>query len=159
VGSGGTASPITVTATVNATAPATVTNGATVSGGGELITSTPASDTDTVNPIVNVSSQVQVSETGFSVNRVSKIWTSTLTVTNKGTTAIAGPVQVVLNGLTPGTNGIVMSNNTGLRNGFYYITVSPGTIAPGGSASVYIEFTNPNDATISFTPETDSGTF
>jgi hypothetical protein len=80
-------------------------------------------------------------------------------VANQGTATIAGPVQVVLNGLMPGANGITMSNNTGLRNGLYYITVSPGSIAPGGSASVYIQFMNPNNALISFTPVTDSGTF
>jgi hypothetical protein len=159
VGSGGVANPLTVTAAVSATAPSSVTNGATASGGGEIVTSTPASDTDTVNPIVNVSSQVQFNETGFSVNRLSKLWTSTITVANQGTATIAGPVQVVLNGLMPGANGITMSNNTGLRNGLYYITVSPGSIAPGGSASVYIQFMNPNNALISFTPVTDSGTF
>ena len=111
------------------------------------------------NPISNVSSQVRISETGFVVNRATRLWTSAMTVTNEGTTTIAGPVQVVLNGLTPGANGIAMSNSTGLRNGFYYITVSPGSIAPGGSASVDIQFMNPNNEWISFTPETDSGTF
>ena len=130
-----------------------------MSGGGELVTSAPASDTDNVNPIVNVTSQVTVTNTGFVMNRVTHVWTSTMTVTNKGGTTITGPVQVVLTGLTPGSNGITMTNNTGMRNGFYYITVSPGSIAPNGSVNVSIQFMNPNSGFITFTPEADSGTF
>jgi hypothetical protein len=111
------------------------------------------------NPVTNVSNQVRVTETGFVVNHITKLWTSTVTVTNIGSTTIAGPVQLVLNGLTPGANGISMTNSSGLQNGFYYITVSPGSIAPGASASVYVQFMNPNNAWINFTPETDSGAF
>jgi hypothetical protein len=153
----GQSAPITVTVAVSATAPASVTNVATVGGGGELNTSNDtASDPTTINPITDVSSLVSVSETGFVINRATKTWTATMTVTNTSTTTITGPVQVVLTGLTA---GVTMTNNTGLRNGNYYITAAANAIAPGASVSVSIQFTNPNNSSIGFTPVTDSGTF
>jgi len=104
--------------------------------------------------IVNVSNQVSVTETGFARNRTTGVWTSTMTVTNIGTTFIAGPVQVVLTNLTA---TVAMTGNTGIYNGIPYITVATASIAPGKSATVSIQFTNPNSLSITFTPVTYSG--
>jgi sugar lactone lactonase YvrE len=106
-------------------------------------------------PPANVSSKVSVIETGFAVNRVTHLWTSTMTLTNKGGTSIDGPVQVVLTGLT---SGVMMTNATGMYNTSPYITVSSADIAPGGSVSVAIQFSNPSNLLIVFTPVTYSGT-
>lgn len=100
-----------------------------------------------------VSSQVSVTQNGFVRNRATGLWTATLTVTNTSSAPIAGPVQVVLGNLTA---GVTMTNNTGVF-GYPYITVSAGTLAPGASASVSIQFTNPSNGLINYTPVTYSG--
>lgn len=106
--------------------------------------------------VVDVSSQVKVTHGGFMVNHATRVWGATMTVQNTGTSAITGPIQVVLTNLPA---GVSMSNNTGMHNGSPYITVSTGDLAPGASVSVLIQFTNANRAPITFTPVTDSGTY
>jgi hypothetical protein len=106
--------------------------------------------------VVDVSSQVKVTHSGFVVNHATHVWAATMTIQNTGTSKIAGPIQVVLTNLP---EGVSMSNNTGMHNGSPYITVSTGDLAPGASVSVPIQFTNANRVPIAFTPVTDSGTF
>jgi hypothetical protein len=102
----------------------------------------------------DVSGQVSVTHTGFGRNRVNGVWTATLTVKNTSGSAIGGPVQVVLTKLP---SNVTMVNGTGVRNGDPYITVSAGTLAPGASANVMIQFNNPSNGFIDFTPVTYSG--
>jgi hypothetical protein len=77
-----------------------------------------------------------------------------MTVTNVGVNPIAGPVQVLFTNLTAGVN---LKNNTGMYQGAPFLTVSAGSIAPGASVSVSIQFTNPSISLIQFTPTTDTG--
>jgi hypothetical protein len=100
-----------------------------------------------------VSNQVNVLQTGIARNRSTGLWAATLTVTNTSASPIAGPVQVVLSNLTA---GVTMTNNTGVFV-YPFITVSPGTLAPGASASVSILFSNPSNGYINYTPVTYSG--
>src|SRR5215469_9093578 len=77
--------PITLTVTVSGTAPASVTNQAAVSGGGEInLSNDTATDPTTINPIVDVSGQVSVTNNGFGRNRATGLWSATMTVTNTG---------------------------------------------------------------------------
>jgi hypothetical protein len=142
---------------VAANAPASVTNQAAVSGGGELnLSNDTASDPTTINPFVNVSGQVSVTNTGFVRNR-NGLWVSTLTVTNTGASAIAAPIQVILTNLPA---GVTMTNHNGTRNGTPYITMlGSGSLAPGASLNAQITFTNPNNVFITFTPITAVGVF
>lgn len=103
----------------------------------------------------NVSSQVQVSNTGFSLNRVTGKWSATMSVKNISATAIAAPIQVVLTNLS---SNATMVNNTGMSGGSPYITVlTSGSLAPGGTVKVSIQFTNSNGGFITFTPVTYTG--
>jgi hypothetical protein len=102
----------------------------------------------------DVSGQVSVTHSGFGRNRANGIWTATLTVKNTSGAAIGGPVQVVLTKLP---SNVTMVNNTGMRNADPYVTVSAGTLAPGTSVNVTIQFTNPSNGFIDFTPVTYSG--
>jgi hypothetical protein len=105
------------------------------------------------NAIVNVSPQVSVTQTGFGRNRATGLWSANLTVTNTGSTAINAPIQVLFTNLTA---GVTMVNNTGTRNGTPYLTVLPtGTLAAGASVTVLIQFQNPSNGFINFTPVTD----
>jgi uncharacterized repeat protein (TIGR01451 family) len=149
--------PILVTVDVALDAPMTVTNTATVSGEGELnTTNDTAADPATVNPIVEVTNLVRVTQTGFLRNRVTGIWFSTLTVKNISATPISGPLQLVLEYI--GSN-VTLVNRNGMRNGDPYLTVSSGPLAPGASVSVTLQCLNPSNGFINYTAEVDSGVF
>jgi hypothetical protein len=102
----------------------------------------------------NVSSQVSVTQTGFARNRATGLWVATLTVKNTGGTTLSGPVEVVLTNLT---NGVTMTNNTGSYAGSPSINVTTGSLVPGASASVSIQFTNPSNGYISYAAVTYNG--
>jgi uncharacterized repeat protein (TIGR01451 family) len=153
---GGSYPPITVTVNVDPAAPSQVTNTTTVSGGGSLTPSLSASDVTGINPITDVSGLVTVTETGFGVNRATRLWTATMTIANNSGTAINGPIQVVLTNLSPNAT---MVNNTGARNGSPYLTVSVGGLAAGASVAALIQFTNPTSGFINCTPQIVSGIF
>jgi len=102
----------------------------------------------------NVSSQVSVTQTGFARNRATGLWVATLTVKNTGGATLTGPLEVAFTNLT---SGVAMTNNTGTYGGSYYITVATGSLAPGASASVSVQFTNPSNGFIGYTAVTYNG--
>jgi hypothetical protein len=115
-----------------------------------------AMDPTAINPITDVSNKVSIAQSGFARNRFTGVWSATLTLTNTSGGVINGPIQMVLTNLS---SNATMTNNTGMRNGWPYITVSTGALSPGASASVIIQFTNPTNGYITYTPVTDSGVF
>jgi uncharacterized repeat protein (TIGR01451 family) len=150
---------ITVTVNVAANAASTLTNTATVSGGGELNTANDsASDPTTVNPtLIEVTGQVKVTTSGFLLSRSLHLYTGTMTVTNTSNQPISGPLQVVLTGLT---TGVTLANANGTVLDGPYITVSGiSTLNPGQSTTFGLTFGNPANTIINFTPRTYSGTF
>ncbi len=122
-----------------------------------------ATTTITVNPAppVDVTNQIKATATGLVLNRATNTYTSTLTVTNTGATAIAGPLQIVLTGLPAGVSltsqtGVVP---TGSYTGLPYITATTTPLAPGASVSVSLKFTDPSNAPISYVTKVLSGGF
>jgi hypothetical protein len=101
----------------------------------------------------NVSGQVSVTQTGFALNRATGLWSATMTVKNTGTTPIGGPIRVVLINLS---SNATMTNYAGFFSGRPFITVSTGTLAVGASVSVTIQFRNPSNLPITYTPVTGS---
>jgi hypothetical protein len=102
----------------------------------------------------NVSGQVTVTHSAFGRNHATGLWGGTMTVTNKGTSSVSGPVNVVLTGLP---SGDTLQNNTGTFNGSPYVTVSTGALAAGASVTITIQFTNPSNGFITYTPVVYSG--
>ena len=102
----------------------------------------------------DVSSQVKLSQTGFSHNRSTGMWVTSLTVKNTSFATIQGPIEVVFNNLPP---GVTLVNASGIYNGSPYITVTGSSLAAGASVSVMLEFMNPTNGFISYTPVTYSG--
>ncbi len=144
---------------VSATAAASLTNSATVlctCTETNTVNNTSNIDTVSINPVANISGKVSVTQGGFARNRATGLWVATLTVSNSSAASVSGPIQVVLTNLS---SNATMVNNTGMRNGSPYITVSTGTLAPGASVSVPIQFTNPSNGFITFTAVTASGVF
>ena len=98
----------------------------------------------------NVSAQVSVQSTGFAYSRLSKKFTGSLIVTNNGA-AISGTVDVALSNLTP---GVTLINAVDTYNGAPYITASTSGLAAGASITVPVQFSDPTNAIINFTPVT-----
>jgi hypothetical protein len=88
-------------------------------------------------------------------SRVSGTFNGTVTIRNVSAEAISGPFQIVFMSLPA---NVTVANATRSFYGNPVITV-PGvaTLAPGYSSTVSVQFRNPSNATISFTPVIYSG--
>jgi len=106
----------------------------------------------------NVSADVSVTRSGYSYSIVTKRFAQMVTVANTSGSAITGPISLVLDDL---------SSNAGLYNsagttacaaplGSPYVTV-PGPLAPGKSATVVLQFTDPTKTGISYTTRVLAG--
>ncbi|MEZ0257409.1 MAG: alkaline phosphatase family protein, partial [Chthoniobacter sp.] len=96
----------------------------------------------------------------YVVNRRANAITQTVTITNRSATTMAGPVQLVLDNLSAGTS---LVNKTGLTannapNGSAYVTASAGSLAPGASATVSLQFTIPVSGGVNYYARTVTGT-
>ena len=101
--------------------------------------------------------QVETTASGLLYSRVTHTFTGTATITNISSAAINGPFQFVLMSLT---DDVTLTDATGTFNGSAYITVpSVSALAPGQSATVNLQFSDPSNAKITFTPVIYSGSF
>jgi uncharacterized repeat protein (TIGR03803 family) len=90
---------------------------------------------------------------GLAYSRVSQTFDGTVTIMNTSNSAVRGPLQILFNEITP---GVTLVNATNSFYGIPYLTVASG-LAPGQSATVDVQFKNPSDVKISFTPAIYSG--
>ena len=143
--------------------------------------STSPIETIVLNHFTNVSSQVNVTTTGFIYSRLSKLYTGSMTITNNGSTPLTGNIDVVLDGIlnlqgignadnqystvTPKLTSkiaqntglitnVTLVNATGSNNGEPMIRVSTNGLAAGTSITVPLQFSNPSNAQITFNPIT-----
>jgi len=101
--------------------------------------------------------QVLVKASGLAYSRVTRTFNGTVNITNVSNGTIAGPFQIVLDSLT---GGVTLANASGSFGGWSYITVpSAGSLAPGQSATVNVNFQNPSNVAINFLPVPYSGSF
>ena len=80
---------------------------------------------------------------GYAFNRKTGAYTQTVTVTNTLSTPVSSPVYLVVGNLSSNavlTNsaGTTVNNNAGSP----YVSVAPGGLGAGASASVTLQFTN-----------------
>ena len=97
---------------------------------------------------------VAVARGGFVRDRLTGKYVQKITITNNNATALNGPFYLVLDSLNPANS---LSNSTGttsvyLPSGSPYIVIPGGALAPGGSASVTLQLTNPTNGAITYTP-------
>ena len=108
----------------------------------------------------DVSSQVSITRGGFRLVAGQKYnYAQTITLTNTGSTTINGPIYVELHGLPKGVslyNASGTSSATG-TSGDPYILVTSGSLAPGASISITLEFVDPSLASISYTTKVFAG--
>lgn len=103
----------------------------------------------------DVTGQTSTYRSGLTYKRRTQTYQGTIKVTNTGTTAIAGSLQVELQNLTA---GVTLVNAAGTHAGSPYITAA-GALAPGASVTVPVEFSNPSAVGISYNARVYSGTF
>ena len=96
----------------------------------------------------DVSAQCGVTSTGLLYSRASRLYTGKLIITNNGPD-LSGTIDVVLNGLT---TGVTLVNATGQHNGAPMIQASTNGLAAGASITIPLQFSNPANARINFTP-------
>ena len=104
----------------------------------------------------NVTSQIVVISSGSTVNRTTGTYNTTVTLKNSGNTAIAGPLQLMVSGLS---SGVTVVNATAYRDGVPYVSIPASALAPGQSVAVPVTFNNPNRVALNYTPQVYSGNF
>jgi phospholipase C/phosphodiesterase/alkaline phosphatase D-like protein len=116
--------------------------------------------TATAPTFADVFTLLDIARGGFTVNRRANAITQNVTITNRGTTPMAGPIQLVVDNLSAGTTLVnktgVTSNNT--PSGSAYITASAGDLAPGASVTVGLQFTIPASGGVNYYARTVTGT-
>jgi hypothetical protein len=99
--------------------------------------------------------QISTTASGLAYSRVTRTFNGTVTITNTSGASISGPLQVVFFGL-PAT--VTLVNATNNLSGTPYVTVPASAgIAAGASVTVAVQFSNPSNATINFSPAVYSG--
>jgi virginiamycin B lyase len=102
---------------------------------------------------VDETTSVTVTSTAFAYNHVQRTYSGTVTVKNTGAYPPSGELYVVLTNLT---SGVTATNAAGNADaGPYYTLTAP--IAPGATRSFSVVFTDPSNASITFTPRVYSG--
>jgi uncharacterized repeat protein (TIGR01451 family) len=99
----------------------------------------------------NVSSQVQITRSGYGYNFATQRFVQTVTLKNMTTAVITGRISLVLDGLsiTATLFGPAGSTACALPAGSPYINFT-GNLNPGASASTVLQFANPTRAGISY---------
>jgi hypothetical protein len=117
--------------------------------------------------------EISTTASGLAYSRRSQTFSGTITITNISTRKITGPFHVVIDsaasphsagpavGNDPAGSssarrkpfGAVFANPTGNFGGIPYVTVPKlGSLTPGQSATVNVQFENPSNAAINITP-------
>ena len=125
--------------------------------GVDEINGDPVTTTSVVPPLRLDRSQIATTSSGLAFSRVTQTFNGAITITNVGGSSIDGPFQVVFDSLT---DGVTLVNATSAFGGWPFITVqSAGSLPPGQSASVSVQFANPSHATINAIPLVYTGSF
>jgi hypothetical protein len=103
----------------------------------------------------DVTASVQFTATGLGFNRVTQLYTGSITLVNRSATALAGPLSVKLGGLPA---GVTLVNAAGTHEGAPYLRTAGG-LAPGASVTLPLTLRNPNKVNPAYTPAIYSGTF
>jgi hypothetical protein len=106
---------------------------------------TPGTTTQTPPPI-------PVTASGLTYSRVTGTYNGTVTITNNSSSAINGPLYVLLKDLTPGVK--LVGSDASTVMGYPAVLVLPAgkSLNPGQSSSAAVEFSNPGNVKITFVP-------
>jgi hypothetical protein len=94
-------------------------------------------------------SQITTTASGLLFSRVTGTYNGTVTITNISGVTLSGPFPVLFTGLTP---GVTLTNATGSVQAGPYINPGVGSLAAGQSITLPVQFRNPSNVLINFTP-------
>lgn len=99
---------------------------------------------------------VAIARGGFVRDRRTGKYVQQITITNNNATALNGPFYYVLDSLSTNATLFNANGSTSVYTpaGSSFITVPGATLAPGASASVTLQFNNPTNAAITYSPRT-----
>ena len=105
-------------------------------------------------PVLTSVLSIATTASGLGYSRVTLTYVGAIVLTNTGTASVAAPFQILFTGLPA---NVTLVNATGINAtgtaGSPYLTVSaPASLAPGQSVVLNLEFKNPANAIIHFTP-------
>ncbi len=109
-------------------------------------------ETGSPGTIAGPTDNIQLTRSGYVRDRRTGTYAQQLTLTNVSVNAVAGPLSLVLGNLSA---GVSLANATGTLGGSAYILV-PGAgagLAGGASTTVILQFTNPANTAITYTPQ------
>jgi hypothetical protein len=107
----------------------------------------------------DLGAKVAVSEGGFRLNHAINRFVQTVTITNTSATSIPGPVSLALDNLSAnatlvGANGTTSST---VPAGSSFLNVQQGPLASGQSATATLQFSNPTNHGIIYSPRVLAG--
>src|SRR5262249_34254676 len=99
---------------------------------------------------------VQVTRSGYVRDRRMGTYSQQITLTNNTGRTLLGPFYLAIDNLT---EGVTLANQSGLTTifsplGVPQIQVAGGSLAPGASVAVTLQFNNPNGGAISWADRT-----
>ncbi len=109
-----------------------------------------------VSNVSDVSASIGVVSSGLVYNRVTQLYTGTVTLTNTSASTLAAPLQLKLLGLPA---GVSLQNASGTNAGAPYISLNGASLAPGASIGVPLSISNPAKASVAYTVQLFSGSF
>jgi len=106
----------------------------------------------------NVSGTVGVTRSGYSYSIVTKRYAQTVTLTNNGASAIAGPISLALDDLSSDATlfNAVGTTACAVPAGSPYVQIA-GPLAPGASANVVLQFADPTKSGITYSTRVLAG--
>jgi hypothetical protein len=101
----------------------------------------------------SVTASVAVTRSGFSYSPLSKRYAQTLNLTNTAGSTITGPIYVILDNLSTSAALYNTGGSTACAapTGSPYVSIA-GPIGAGASTNVVLQFSDPTNAAISYTP-------
>ena len=110
----------------------------------------------------NVTGSLTITRGGFRMMQATQRFVQSVTIRNNSASAIAAPVSLVLDGLSPNAALYLPAGNTSctLPAGSPYTTVNVGSdnlLTPGEQVSITLEFVNPTKQGITYTPRVLAG--
>jgi hypothetical protein len=106
----------------------------------------------------DVSSSVSVTRSGYSYNPLSRRYAQTITLKNNSGNPIPGPISLALDGLSANATLFNSAGTTAcaVPLGSPYVSVA-GPLAPGASAPVVLQFTDPTRASFGYSTRVLAG--
>lgn len=111
--------------------------------------------------VQDVTAKFQITRSAFRYNSSTRTYVQRVTIKNIGSTPITGPISLVLDNLSSNASLPAYSGITAvvapLGSPYVNFVLSGATLAPGGTATVGINFDDPTNALITYTPRILAG--